>query len=164
MPDTPRSSAEFIMSDAATREQCVAILSRIVSGLKTRLPRINQVILPLVASSICPTHLPEHGLEGFTSIGDSDMKIPMKPTKIPGRVAIRHEGHMINAYWARPDTMEGAFWLGSIPAYFTEHKDIFERFKKLMIDGAGFVIEDITGGKIEKWMEQPAPEHEKSKE
>lgn len=88
----------------------------------------------------------------------------MMKTQIPGRVAIRHEGHMINAYWAKPDTMEGAFWLGSIPAYFTSHADIFERFKKLMIDGAGFVIEDITGGRIEEWNEKAAPEHEKTKE
>lgn len=159
MPVTPRLPA-FGTLDDATPEQCAATLSRIVSGMKKRLPRISQMILLLVAIPSCRMLSQEAEWEEHISIGGSDMK----KTQIPGRVAIRHEGHMINAYWARPDTMEGAFWLGSIPAYFTEHKDIFERFKKLMIDGAGFVIEDITGGKIEKWMEQAAPAHEKTKE
>jgi hypothetical protein len=87
----------------------------------------------------------------------------MKKTMIPGRIAIRHEGHMVNAYWAKPDTMEGALWLGSIPAAFASNEELFERFKGLMIDGAGSIIEDITGGEIENWAEKTAPEHERSK-
>lgn len=88
----------------------------------------------------------------------------MKKVMIPGRIAIRREGHMVNAYFASMDTMERAVWLGSIPVIFADNKELFKRFKQLMIDGAGSVIQDITKGRIERWTEQPAPEHERTRD
>lgn len=80
-----------------------------------------------------------------------------------GRLAMRHEGENWNAYYAMPDTMEGAILLGSIKMRFvatTERRDAFIAF---MREAVADLIEE-TDGVRPTWPDGPrrAPEHEKS--
>lgn len=81
-----------------------------------------------------------------------------------GRLALRHEGNSWNAYYAMPDTMEGAIWLGSIAMRFVD--DNPERkaaFIGLMREGVSDLIEEKVGVRP-TWPEglQAAPEHERA--
>ena len=80
-----------------------------------------------------------------------------------GRIALRVEGKMWNAYYAMPDTMEGALWLGSIAMAAVSDKRRKQAFMDLMRDAVGDIIADQTG-EHPGWNEPVnAPEHEKSK-
>jgi hypothetical protein len=85
-------------------------------------------------------------------------------TKLIGRLAMRHEGDNWNAYYATPDTMEGAVYLGSIAMRFVVgYPQRKEAFMDLMRDGVSDLIEEETGERpIWPNGEQPAPEHERS--
>jgi hypothetical protein len=80
-----------------------------------------------------------------------------------GRLAMRHEGEMWNAYWAQPGTMEGAILLGSIRMSVVadlEMKDMFMTFMRVAVAQA---CKEATGVNPD-WSAQPerAPEHERS--
>jgi len=83
---------------------------------------------------------------------------------LPMRLAMRQEGDKWNAYVAKPDTMEGAIWIGSIALRFIEDDPKREKaFLALMRDAVGDIIRDITGHKP-TWSEtRAAPEHERTK-
>lgn len=80
-----------------------------------------------------------------------------------GRLALRHEGDLWVAYWALPDTMEGAILIGSINfSAIADNDEIRERFVDLMQYTLSMAITDITGG-VSGWSEPTAaPEHERA--
>lgn len=80
-----------------------------------------------------------------------------------GRVAIRHEGEFINAYWAQPDAMENATLLGSMRyALVAADNDVFEAFKELMQFAAQIFLKTALNADAKFGNEEPAPEHERS--
>lgn len=80
-----------------------------------------------------------------------------------GRLAMREEGENWNAYYAMPETMEGAIYLGSIRLALVARKDRKRRFMALMRECVSDIIEQ-TAGVRPTWPdgEQPAPEHERA--
>ena len=88
----------------------------------------------------------------------------MKKSPELGRLAMRHEGTFWVAYYALPDTMNGALELGRIAMRFIvdspERKDAF---MGMMRDAVGDLVEEMTGARPE-WPDEPrsAPEHERS--
>lgn len=80
-----------------------------------------------------------------------------------GRLAMRHEGENWNAYYALPDTMEGAIFLGSIAMRFVQDGARKHVFMKMMQDAVSDLIEEQTGQRP-TWPEgvQRAPEHERA--
>jgi hypothetical protein len=81
-----------------------------------------------------------------------------------GRLAMRHEGTMWNAYYAESDTMEGALLLGSIAMAFVgkDHLDRKLAFMAMMQDAVADLIEEKIGQRP-TWPEgaKPAPESER---
>jgi hypothetical protein len=97
--------------------------------------------------------------------GQSELRrlIEPKPQQI-GRLALRHEGNWWNAYYAMPDTMDGAILLGSIAMRFVEMQERKNAFMTLMREAVSDIIEEKTGTRP-TWPEprgQPAPESERS--
>jgi hypothetical protein len=82
-------------------------------------------------------------------------------TKQVGRLAFRVEGNTWVAYYALPDTMDGALVLGSIKMALVEDKIRKRIFMDLMKNAVGDFLEGKFGP-IESWNEQPAPESERS--
>jgi hypothetical protein len=83
-------------------------------------------------------------------------------TKV-GRLALRQEGDLWVAYYAEPDKMEGAIYLGSIQIALVENNpDRKQQFMDLMRAVVGDMIGKIVGVRPH-WPEgtQPAPEHER---
>lgn len=81
-----------------------------------------------------------------------------------GRLAIRQEGKFWNAYYALPDSMEGATLLGSIALRFViGNEDRKNAFMSLMRESVGDVVEEQAGIRP-TWPDgpQPAPEHERA--
>jgi hypothetical protein len=81
-----------------------------------------------------------------------------------GRLAMRDEGSLWVAYYALPDTMKGAIFLGSIAMRFVVNAP--ERkaaFMGIMRDAVSDIIEETTGRRP-TWPDGPrtAPEHERS--
>lgn len=80
-----------------------------------------------------------------------------------GRLALRVEGKMWNAYFALPNTMEDSIYLGSILLKSAMiNPEIKQGFIELMSTAVSDIIESVVGVRPESWNEQPAPEHEKS--
>lgn len=80
-----------------------------------------------------------------------------------GRVAFRTEGNMWNAYYALPDTMEGATYLGSIAmAAIRNNRARKEEFIQMMRSIVGEIIEQRIGQKPTWGEQENAPEHEKA--
>jgi len=80
-----------------------------------------------------------------------------------GRLALRHEGSLWNAYYALPDTMDGAVFLGSIQIVFVQNAERKAAFMKLMQEAVGDILGDKTGTRP-TWPEpQVAPEHERQR-
>ncbi len=84
--------------------------------------------------------------------------------KHPGRLALRVEGDMWNAYWA-PDmsSMKGSMLLGSIRLTLAEDnpalKNGFMEFMKIVMK---VIIEDTTGLTISRWNKpRQAPDNER---
>lgn len=75
-----------------------------------------------------------------------------------GRLALRVEGETWVAYYALPDTMEGAIVLATIRMALVEDGDRKRAFMELMKSAIG----DFLAGKVEMGIEQPAPEHERA--
>ena len=87
-----------------------------------------------------------------------------KPLKLPasGRLAMRTEGEYLNAYYALPDTMEGALLLGSIRLAIAEHPKYHRIFFAFMQEVVADIIEDATGERP-RWCEVvPAPNKDRS--
>lgn len=81
-----------------------------------------------------------------------------------GRLALRIEGENWNAYYAMPDTMDGAMQIGSIKmAFVADHPERRRAFMNLMREAVGDLIEKIVGVRP-LWPDEPvrAPEHERA--
>jgi hypothetical protein len=94
----------------------------------------------------------------------------MDKGKKVGRLAMRVEGEFWVAYYALPDTMEGAIPLGSIRmatvgiprlAGIPRFK---EAFMQLMWELVSDLIAQETGQRPKHYDVEPAPEHEKAKQ
>jgi hypothetical protein len=84
-----------------------------------------------------------------------------------GRLAMRREGKWWNAYYAVPDTMEGAIQLGSIAMAFVQGGELQvkrkEAFMDFMRECVGDILEEKFGVRP-SWPDGPqsAPESERS--
>ena len=83
-----------------------------------------------------------------------------------GRLALRHEGEMWNAYYALPHTMKDAVFLGSINMGAVIGKGgepRKEQFMRLMKDCVSDLLEEAVGVRPQ-WPDPPqlAPEHERA--
>ena len=80
-----------------------------------------------------------------------------------GRLAMRHEGDSWNAYYALPDTMEGALFLGGVRMAIVASKERKDAFLAFMREAVGDIIQEKTGVRP-IWPKPPeaAPEHERS--
>lgn len=85
-------------------------------------------------------------------------------TKHAGRLALRAEGKMWNAYFATMESMEGAVFLGSMPIVFADDPARRKQFMELMQGIVGDVIKKDLGLDVDKWVEGPAPEKDRTKE
>jgi hypothetical protein len=86
-----------------------------------------------------------------------------KPTSKVGRLALRVEGADWVAYYAMPDTMEGALRLASIKMALVQNPVRKDGFMMLMQDVIADILQDVTGERAE-WPDPPeiAPDHERS--
>jgi hypothetical protein len=79
-----------------------------------------------------------------------------------GRIALREEGDWWVAYWARPDTMDGALPLARVRMNLVA-KD--KAIKRAFIEFAQLIMThgiEAVGGKIEGWHAPiPGPPHER---
>jgi hypothetical protein len=82
--------------------------------------------------------------------------------KIGGRIAFRHEGKFYSAYWALPDTMEGALLLGQIAMRFVESKAQRRIFMELIKSGIADFFEGEGAELVDFTDEVTAPEHERA--
>lgn len=81
-----------------------------------------------------------------------------------GRLAMRVEGDLWVAYYALPDTMKGALFLGSIQMAFVQEESAKQIFMALMRDAVSAIIKEKAGVAPE-WPEpmgRPAPQHERA--
>jgi hypothetical protein len=80
-----------------------------------------------------------------------------------GRFALREEGDLVNAYYAMPETMEGAILLFSVKRGAAMLPGVKEKVLALGRQIVGEIIFDVTGTRL-SWPNepQPAPEHERS--
>lgn len=79
-----------------------------------------------------------------------------------GRIALRREGEMWNAYFAKVSTMDGAILLGSIRmTALADNEPRKAAFIQLMTDIIGDITNDVVGVDP-SWSTSPAPEHERS--
>lgn len=85
------------------------------------------------------------------------------PKQEIGRLALRREGEWWNAYYARQDTMEGAFLIGSIRiGIATKSPEIKQAFMDLMKNVVAYGLEEVVG-QVPSWNEpQDAPESERA--
>jgi hypothetical protein len=80
-----------------------------------------------------------------------------------GRLALRHEGENWNAYYALPDTMEGAIVLGSIRmGAVVDNPARKQAFMDMMRDIVADLIEEKVGVRPTWGGPQSAPQHERS--
>lgn len=88
----------------------------------------------------------------------------MPESKQIGRLALRAEGPNWNAYYAMPNTMNGAIWLGSIKMTLVpEPSPRHAQFIDLMREAVADIIETTCGVRPTfPDGPQPAPEHEKA--
>lgn len=90
-----------------------------------------------------------------------DKKIPIDVPEFM-RIAIRKEGTMVNAYFAAPNTMEGAKLVASINAKFINTDEKFNVWRKLLQDGFNSAIKGALGLEAAEFVTVRAPEHERS--
>ncbi|CAH2606270.1 conserved protein of unknown function (plasmid) [Rhodovastum atsumiense] len=80
-----------------------------------------------------------------------------------GRLALRVEGEFWNAYYARPNTMDGAILLGSIRmAIVTASQARKLAFTEIMKGAVAAHIEEISGVRPTWRDPMPGPESERS--
>jgi hypothetical protein len=86
-----------------------------------------------------------------------------QPMQQVGRLAMREEGDNWNAYYALPDTMEKAIFLGSIRmGAIVSNADRKNAFMDMMRDIVADLIEEKTGTRPTWSGPAEAPEHEKA--
>lgn len=79
-----------------------------------------------------------------------------------GRLAMRQEGTMWNAYFAPNETMDSAIFLGGVAMRFIENnEDCRHLFMDLMREAVADIIEENIGVRPLWGGAQAAPEHEK---
>jgi len=78
-----------------------------------------------------------------------------------GRLAFRVEGDNWVAYWARPNTMKGAVFLGCVHMVVTKHPDRKRVFMALMQHVAGDMVEARVGQRPLWNVPVEAPDHER---
>ena len=80
-----------------------------------------------------------------------------------GRLAMRVEGDKWSAYYALPNTMEGAIYLGQIAMRFVATETRKSAFMELMRESVSDILEEATGARP-TWPDGPrcAPEHERA--
>jgi hypothetical protein len=79
-----------------------------------------------------------------------------------GRLAFRVEGNKWTCYYAMPNTMEGAIWMGSIAMAIVQDEGRKGAFITLMREALGDFIEEKMGNRVDSWKTEPAPESERS--
>ena len=79
-----------------------------------------------------------------------------------GRLAMRVEGDWWVAYYALPNTMDGALKLGSIRMGIVIDWQRKELFMSMMKDAVSEIIKGGFGADVEWPDPRPAPEHERS--
>lgn len=78
------------------------------------------------------------------------------------RIAIRHEGELINAYFAPAQTMDGAVLVASIRTRTCQLEGVFDAFKQLTATIGRALAEQVAGVEVEAVLFKPAPEHERA--
>ncbi len=78
-----------------------------------------------------------------------------------GRLALRVEGDWWVAYYALPDTMDGAFEMGRIAMGLVQDRRRKQAFMDLMRDGVAEFLQDMTGERPDFEL-RAAPEHERA--
>jgi hypothetical protein len=80
-----------------------------------------------------------------------------------GRLAMRVEGNFWNAYYALPNTMDGAILLGSIQMRFVIDETRKNLFMALMREAMSDLIAEVVGERP-TWPDGPrtAPPHERA--
>lgn len=85
-----------------------------------------------------------------------------QPTQV-GRLAFRIEGVWWRAYFAKPDTMDGAIMLGCIHMLCVkDNPETKESFMEAMKLAVADLLKMSTGSEIARWHSASAPEHERS--
>jgi len=80
-----------------------------------------------------------------------------------GRLAMRHEGNNWNAYYALPNEMSGAIFLGSITMQaVVNNEDRKKQFMHMMRDIVADIIQEQFGVRPTWDSDTPAPEHERA--
>lgn len=79
-----------------------------------------------------------------------------------GRLAIRDEGSAVNAYYAKPNTMEDATLLFSVNAEAAKRPGVREKMLELGRQIVGEIIFEITGVRPVWGGPEGAPEHERA--
>ncbi len=79
-----------------------------------------------------------------------------------GRLAMRQEGENWTAYYALPDSMDGALFLGSIRMSIVDDPDRKKLFMDLMREAVADIIEAKTGIRPVWGGEERAPGHERA--
>jgi hypothetical protein len=88
-------------------------------------------------------------------------KAKTKQTVPSGRIALRVEGLFWNAYFAKPDTMEGALLLGSIRmSLVADNSRVKAHFMTTMRMAIAAIHEEM-GSEVVKWSQKHAPESER---
>jgi len=83
-------------------------------------------------------------------------------TQAAFRLAMRQEGNKWTAYAAKPNTMEGAIWMGSIAlSLVVDDNDRKQAFIEIM-KGALTDFLEGQGIAIDSWKQDAAPESERS--
>lgn len=78
-----------------------------------------------------------------------------------GRIAFRVEGNLWVAYFAKPNTMDGAIALGSIQMKLVQDQERKRAFMEIFKGAIGEFLEE-NFGPVGSWDEQRAPESERS--
>ena len=83
--------------------------------------------------------------------------------KQAGRLAMRYEGSMWNAYFALPQSMEGAVLIGSIAMRaIVDNDDRKKAFMQMMWSVVADILEEKIGVRPTHGDVQAAPEHERA--
>jgi len=81
----------------------------------------------------------------------------------PYRVAVREDGEFVNAYFAKADTLDGAWLVASISKTVLELEPVaWQVFQEFMKCVASTLVEKATGARVVDVIVGPGPAHERS--
>ena len=86
----------------------------------------------------------------------------MSKKQAVGRLAFRVEGDKWTCYIAKPNTMEGAKWVGSVMLGIVDDPVRKLMFMDLMKDAYRDFLQGALGKEVASWDEERAPESERS--